>query len=43
MGNCQSIYDNEPFFLHEPPMTSGYTKKLLSGISNILPLAYINI
>ena len=32
MGNCLSNFNDKPFTLHIPPLTSGHLKKVASGI-----------
>ena len=32
MGNCLSKFNDKTFTLHTPPLTSGYLKKVASGI-----------
>ena len=32
MGNCISKFNDKRFTLHAPPLTSGYLKKVASGI-----------
>ena len=32
MGNCLSKFNDKPFILHTPPLTSGHLKKVASGI-----------
>ena len=34
MGNCLSKFNDQPFILHTPPLTSGHLKKVVSGIRN---------
>ena len=32
MGNCLSKFNDKPFILHTPPLTTGHLKKVASGI-----------
>ena len=42
MGNCLSKFNDKPFTLHTPPLTSGHLQKVGSGIQNN-PVKYFAI